>query len=88
MQAIETKYLGPTDTRGSRIKAVTANGKHSLTVSYDDALSSEDAHGSAAMALAVKIGWTGEMVAGSTRTGYVFVWTAGTRYSVLALEVK
>jgi tripartite-type tricarboxylate transporter receptor subunit TctC len=81
MQSIETKYAGPTDTRGSRIIATTANGHHRLTVSYDDSLSSEGAHAAAALALARKLGWTGELVAGSTRTGYVFVWTAGTRYS-------
>ena len=36
MQAIETRYLGPTNTRGSRIKATAAAG--SITIHYDDAL--------------------------------------------------
>jgi hypothetical protein len=43
MIAIETKYLSPTNTRGSKIKAFTCNG-HSVTVSYDHALSNEAVH--------------------------------------------
>ena len=49
MQAIETKYLGPTNARGSRVKASCERG--SLTVSYDDGLNSEQAHAAACVAL-------------------------------------
>ena len=80
MQSIETKYHGPTHTRGSRITAVTASGRHRLTVSYDDALGSEEAHAAAAIALARRLAWQGDLIAGSTRAGYVFVWAQGTRY--------
>lgn len=73
MIAIETKYLGPTNFRGSRIKAYTVNGQ-SLTVSYDNALNSDEMHRSAAEALRDENGWTGELIAGSTKTGYVFVF--------------
>lgn len=52
MQAIITKYLGPTNSRGSRIKATAWVG--SVTVSYDHALDSVDNHRAAAMALADK----------------------------------
>ena len=52
MQAIETKYIGPTNYRGSRIKASCERG--SIIVSYDDALNSEDAHIAAADALVAK----------------------------------
>lgn len=55
MQAIITKYLGPTDTRGSRIKATAAAG--SVTLSYDCALDSDGNHRAAAEALCVKLGW-------------------------------
>jgi len=55
MQAIITKYLGPTNVRGSRIKATCAAG--SLTVSYDDALGSDGNHRAVAEALCVKLGW-------------------------------
>lgn len=55
MQAIETRYLGPTNARGSRIRAKAAAG--SLTVSYDHALNSAANHKAAAVALANKFGW-------------------------------
>lgn len=42
MQAIVTKYLPPTNTKGSRIKAQCARG--SLTVSYPHELSGEECH--------------------------------------------
>ena len=39
--AIHTRYLGPTDSRGSRIKASAARGRERLTVTvpYDHAAS-------------------------------------------------
>ena len=36
MKAIITKYIGPTDTRGSRIKASDEDG-NSITIGYDHA---------------------------------------------------
>ena len=73
VQAIVTKYLGPTDMRGSRIKATAAAG--SVTVSYDDSLNSERAHAKGAQALAEKFGWHGHWVQGGMPddTGYCFV---------------
>jgi hypothetical protein len=58
MQAIITKYFGPTNFRGSRIKASCEAG--SLTVSYDYALNIDGNHDAAAKALAEKLGWTGD----------------------------
>lgn len=56
MQAIQTKYLGPTNTRGSRIKATCAAG--SLTIPYPHELDQgQSAHRKAAEALAAKLGW-------------------------------
>ena len=55
MQAIQTKYIGPSNVRGSRIKAKAAAG--SITLHYDDSLNSDDNHRAAAMALAAKFGW-------------------------------
>ena len=57
-QAITTKYLGPTNSRGSRVKATCQAG--SVTVSWDHALSSEQNHTAAAEALASKLGWIGD----------------------------
>lgn len=73
MIAIETKYLGPTDYRGSRIKAYTVNGQ-SLTISYPHELSGEACHRKAAEELREKAGWSGELVSGSTKGGYAFVF--------------
>lgn len=58
MQAIHTKYIGPTNVRGSRIKATCSAG--SLTIDYPHELSGQAVHRKAAEALAVKLGWTGE----------------------------
>ena len=64
--SIETKYLGPTNFRGSRIVATTANGQR-LVMSADH--SSRDPHIDAAVALAVKMGWHGQLVQGVTKAG-------------------
>ena len=54
-QAIVTKYLGPTDCRGSRVKATASAG--SVTLSWDCELDSEENHQLAANALADKFNW-------------------------------
>ncbi len=61
-QAITTKYLGPSNVRGARVKATAAAG--SVTLHWDDSLSSNDNHNAAALALANKFGWTGTWFAG------------------------
>ena len=62
MQAIETRYYGPTNTRGSRIQAKAWGGN--ITVPYDYALGTNKAHAKAAMALCAKMGWSGLFIAG------------------------
>jgi len=74
-QAIETKYLGPTDHKGARYKATAQAG--SVTISQDYSLNYEKNHAKAAQAYADKMGWTGNYVGGATKTGYVFVYVAG-----------
>lgn len=71
-QSIATKYLGPTNCRGSRIKA-TSSGGNSRTVPYDHSANNSDNHKIAAMALAAKMEWTGEWVGAESAKGYVFV---------------
>lgn len=61
-QSILTKYIGPTDTTGSRIKAVQSgwvNDKttNSITIGYEHALNSDENHAKAALQLARKLGW-------------------------------
>lgn len=53
MQAIITKYLGPTNTKGERIKASCEAG--SVTISYRHDLDQLQAHAAAAKALCLKL---------------------------------
>lgn len=53
MQAIQTKFFGPTNTRGSRIKATC--WLTSITVSYDHSASVEENHTAAIDALVCKL---------------------------------
>lgn len=56
LQAITTKYLAPTNTRGARIKATAACG--SITVPWDHALTTSANHYNAACMLAGQNDWT------------------------------
>jgi len=56
-QAIHTRFLGATDTRGSRVKATAQAG--SVTVPWDYALSTDQNHDAAARALIERYGWHG-----------------------------
>lgn len=49
MQSIQTKYLPPTNYRGSRIKATCERG--SITIPYPHELSGDEVHREAARAL-------------------------------------
>ncbi len=86
--AITTKYLGPTNHRGSRIKANSQAG--SITLPRDYSLNVSDNHAKAARALAEKLGWSGEWHGGATANdaGYTFVigLKAGPLFSVEAAD--
>ncbi len=64
-QAIVTRYYGPTNTKGARVLAKAAAGK--LFVSWDDALTVDDNHRRAAVALADSFNWLTDR---STQRGY------------------
>lgn len=55
MQAITTKYLGPTDSHGARVKACCE--ARFITIGWDHALDMEANHDAAALALIRKLGW-------------------------------
>lgn len=75
MQCIKTKYLGPTNMRGSRVKASTTNGI-SITLGWQHEYDSEQNHAAAAWALASKMNWHGDWFGGCLHGGgYVFVCT-------------
>mgnify|MGYP001766509437 CR=1 FL=1 len=59
MQAIQTRYIGPTNTRGSRIRAWCAAGSIVIPFPYE-ADSQQAAHRIAAEALQHRLGWTGD----------------------------
>jgi hypothetical protein len=71
-QAIQTKFLGPTNSRGSRVKAFAAAG--SVTISWDHRLNSERNHKAAAEMFANRMNWVGAWAAGTLPGGdMVFV---------------
>jgi hypothetical protein len=53
-QAIVTRYLGPTNTRGARIKATASAGSVSVAYGYGN---EEAEHMAACLALVAKLGW-------------------------------
>lgn len=61
--AITTRYLGPTDSRSSRIVASAGDGRR-LTVQWNSGLNSEQNHRAGALALRNKMGWDGDLVGG------------------------
>jgi hypothetical protein len=81
MIAIETKYVPPTNTRPAKILAVTATGRQ-LSHSIDRGLDGPEQHAAAAVALCERMNWKGELIAGATRAGYVFVFADGARFNV------
>lgn len=74
MQTIETKYIGPTDHRGARIKATATMGE-AVTISYPYDLSEVEQHALAVRKLAAKLNWSGELIAGWTARGMVWTFT-------------
>jgi len=70
--AIETRYLGPTNYRGARIVATCYQER--IVVPYPhERGQGADAHSVAAYALLERMGLSGPLAAASTSAGYVFV---------------
>jgi len=86
MQAIETKYHGPTDRQGSRVSATAEAGR--VVLEWDHALNSERNHMRAAAALARKLGWVGPAYAalygGQLKSGQT-VWVFADDQSAIEL---
>jgi hypothetical protein len=71
-QAIQTKFLGPTNSRGSRVKAFASAG--SLVMGWDHRLNPEQNHRAAAEIFANRMNWIGSYAAGTLPNGdMVFV---------------
>ena len=72
MKAIQTKYLGPTNFRGTRIKA-TAGGNN-ITIPLDYDVDEEEAHRKAAIALCEKLNWPPKLLGGCLGGSWVWVF--------------
>ena len=71
---IETRYLGPTDTKGSRVMATSRRDTslhHRITVAYQHELDTEGAHRYAAEALIRKIEREGLREASGGHDGWI-----------------
>ena len=73
MQTITTKYHGATNTLPSRFSATSESGIRVYS-SYNYELDADKNHAKAAKKLMDKLNWTGDMVGGSTKDGYCFVF--------------
>jgi hypothetical protein len=72
MLAITSKYHGPTDTRGSKVRATGFRG--TVTVPYDSALDSEANHRAAVVALCEKLGWDADRFFGGAMVDGRWAW--------------
>ena len=75
MKAIETHCLWATNTKGARVVASDGDGNRT-TVPWPSRETSEAAHRVAAEALRDKMGWSGQLVGGTTKRGYAFVFVS------------
>jgi hypothetical protein len=83
MQAIKTKYSGPTNFKGSKITASCGAGKAHL--SYDYSLNIDENHRAACKALLHKLNWNtehySEMVGGQHGDAWYWVFNGGSSLS-------
>ena len=70
-QAIETRYLPPTNCRGARVVAQCDAGR--LVLPWRDNLDPVENHHAAAEALRERLGWYVKLIGGSTQQGYAWV---------------
>ncbi len=86
MQAIQTKYIGPSNVRGARVKAKC--DASSITLGWDHRLNSMANHRAAAFALANKLGWEGVWTGGGIDAGYVFVLASNDQRDYFEIVAK
>lgn len=77
-QSINTKYVPPTNYKGSRVSVRTTGGIRRI-YEWDDSLNPDQNHTAAARRLIEELGWNrhcnGAWVPGATREGLVYVFT-------------
>lgn len=75
LQTIKTRYIGPTNTKGSRVKA--SAGCCSIVRPWDYGFNAADNHANVAEELANSLGWNNDLFQGDfSADGYVFVSVA------------
>jgi hypothetical protein len=80
MTLIKTKYLGPTNTTGSKI-SVTAYGiKHRIIEPYNHSMDSFENHRNAADKFAKLLNLEGEYAVTSWKNGYTFALIGETEH--------
>lgn len=86
MQAIITRYLGATNSRGARVKAKIKSD--SVTLPWDHAKDVDENHNAAAQALALKLDWHGNWARGSLPdgTGNVYICIRGPGFAAFKVE--
>jgi hypothetical protein len=77
MNAIQSKYLGPTSYRGSRVKAWLDECHTTVTIPWDSALDPADNHRRAAQELCKAMGWKCRLITGFTGRVYVHLTKFG-----------
>jgi len=84
MQAIETKLLPCTNTKPYRVVARASGGGRAVVSAdgSDKGYGHVETHALAAQALCRRMGWTGTLIAGGTKAGFVFVLSDGERFTV------
>ncbi len=73
-QAIITKFIPCTNCKPPRIKATAAGGESHTATFHNLEGDEQQKHFAVARALAEKLDWSGRLVGGATKTGYVFVF--------------
>jgi stress response protein SCP2 len=73
MKAIMTKYLSPGNVKGARIKAFDQDGNR-VILEWNHSMDGFENAAMAAEELKRKMKWKGELVGGSLKDGYVFVF--------------
>lgn len=74
-QAIRTRWIGPTNTKGSRIQASCE--ARTIYVECEHALNMDENHAAAARALANRLewGWSDRMMAGVHKGDYYWIFS-------------
>lgn len=75
MQAIRTRYYGPTNTRGSRIVAKCEAG--TLSMPYDYSLDADQNHAKAAQLLVDRLQWGDVYHGGTFENDFYWVCESG-----------